>query len=154
MKEVHGIEMDSKDRIEVDINVCDLRFVASIRKNVNVSRDSLDSKNQREDDNEEEVENIDPIEEMMQQISNNEGMSRTEFIKNYFRNVNKDTKYCTACEKNFQASSLYHHLIHSHATIFPFKCSHCELRLERSSTRARHMQIFHPNAVSNPKKIS
>lgn len=146
MKEVHLIDMDFNDRVEVDLNVNSLRFVATIRK-VNTDRSTAINNNNEEIDiitQEEE----DPMEEMMQQMSNSEEMSRSEFMLTYFRNINRDTKHCSACNKNFQTSSLYHHLVHFHATFFPYKCSFCDLRLERSSTRARHMQIFHPNEVS------
>lgn len=146
MKEVHEIELDYNDRVEVDLNVNNLRFVASIRKiNNDEHRSIADNYNQ---DEEEEDENMDPMEEMMQQISSTEEMNRTDFMVTYFRNINRETKHCTACQKNFQSSSIYHHLVHFHATIFPYKCPFCELRLERSVTRARHMQIFHPNEVS------
>lgn len=148
MKEVHDIELDHNDRVEVDLNVNNLRFVASIRKintdeHRSISNNSCENNNQDEED-----ENIDPMEEMMQQMSNAEDMNRTDFMVTYFRNINRETKHCTACQKNFQTSSLYHHLVHFHATVFPYKCPFCELRLERSHTRARHMQIFHPNEVS------
>lgn len=153
MREFHEIEMDCSDRIEVDLSVNHLRFVPSIRKaNTDEHRlipNTENNSEQRSDDDE----NLDPMEEMMQQMSNSEEMSRTDFMITYFRSINKDAKYCIACNKNIQSSSIYHHLVHFHATTFPYKCPFCELRLERSSTRTRHMQIFHPNEVCNKRTV-
>lgn len=142
--------MDNNDRMEVDLNVNSLRFVASIRKHNNDDEHQRSIANFSYDtsSNEDEENNLDPLEEMMQLISNTDDMSRTDFMIMYFRNINRETKHCIACNKTFQASSIYHHLVHFHATAFPYKCPFCELRLERSATRARHMQVFHPNEVT------
>lgn len=156
MKEFHQIElMDSKDRFEVDLNVGDLRFVPTVRKNQCDDQNAVLSMIYNECSTSNE--NVDPIEEMFNQFNNEEllypdtatteGYSRGDFMTKYFKNVSKDTKFCSACNKHFQASSIYHHLIHFHASIFPFKCAFCDLRLERSNVRSRHMQVFHPNEV-------
>lgn len=156
MKDLHEIElMDSKDRFEVDLGVGDLRFVPTVRKNNCDDQNAMLSMMYNECSASNE--NVDPIEEMFS-IFNNEDLlypntsssevyDRGDFMTKYFKNTSKDTKHCSACNKSFQASSLYHHLIHFHASILPFKCSFCDLRLERSSVRSRHMQVFHPNEV-------
>lgn len=162
VKEFHGIElMDSKDRFEVDLNLSDLRFVPTIRK---LQCDDKTSLSHSMDHTESctSIQNADPIEEMFNKFneddetnfqqptnsSNPDELSRNEFMTKYFRSASKDTKHCSACNKTFQTSSLYHHLIHFHATIFPFKCAFCDLRFERSQNRSRHMQVFHTNEVN------
>lgn len=138
MIEVHEIEMDIEDNLEVDVNLYDLRFVATINKDE--EPDSLPSIVHEPD-------NMDPMEEMMHKMSNSEEMTRNEFMSKFIRNSGRDKK-CLACDKTFQQTSIYHHLIHFHATIFPFKCPFCSVRFERSYTRSRHIQVFHPNEVS------
>lgn len=139
MNEIHGIDMDSSDNYEVDVNVYDLRFEATIRNN--------------DDDNNSlpsiihDSEVLDPIIEMMNEIgSTSEEMTRTEFIENFITGIGKE-RHCLACDKTFLFTSIYHHLIHFHAVSLPFKCPFCNVRFERSYTRNRHLQLFHPKEV-------
>lgn len=158
MLEIHKIElMESTDQFEVDLNLTDLTFVPTIRKPQCDDKTTL-SHSMNHTESCQSNPNADPIEEMFSSMSNDilptngdnnsEGLNRVDFITKYFSNVSSDQKHCSACNINVSNSSIYYHLIHFHATIFPFKCAFCDLRFERTSHRTRHMHVFHPNDVS------
>lgn len=138
MLEDHGIEIDGRDSYEVDPSINDLKFVPFVKKPIEDDQMSFSSSNINDSDI------LDPMEEMMQLMPTTEELSRNEFISKYVRSVGSE-KHCLACDKIFTNSSIYHHLIHIHATVLPFKCPFCDVRFERSVTRSKHLQYFHPD---------
>jgi hypothetical protein len=143
MSQIHGISLEKTEEYEIDPDLYNLRFVPTMKKHHDEEQNYFLSLHSLEPD-----EVADPMEEMMQQFSNSEEMTRSEFIAKYISPISKETKHCSACNNKFTTSSLYHHLIHFHAVTYPFKCPFCDLRLERTTHRARHLQVFHPNEVS------
>jgi len=134
MNELHGIEIDNYDSYEVDLNLNELKFVPFVQRIPEDDQLSLPST----------VNEPDPMEEMMQLISTSEEMTRNEFMRRYIKVIGKD-RHCLACDKVFFHSSIYHHLIHLHSTILPFKCPFCDVRFERTVQRSKHLQMFHPD---------
>ncbi|KAG5682230.1 hypothetical protein PVAND_011595 [Polypedilum vanderplanki] len=134
MSTVHAIDLDGTDNYEVDLNLIDLRFEPTIRRSPD--EDSLPSIVHETDEN-------DPMEEMMQQINTGEEFSRNEFMRRFIKGSGND-RHCLACNRTFFHTSIYHHIIHFHASILPFKCPFCDVRFERSYTRNKHLQLFHP----------
>lgn len=149
MKEMHAIEVESRDEYEVDLMMYELKFVATVtgatdndyriemRESVEVDRDG-DS-----DIGVEEVE--EQFEISREENDSAEGMNRDEFVKRYIKVVNKELRRCSACERTMLKRSIYSHLMTAHATTQAFKCPFCDLRLGRAPERMRHIQTFHPD---------
>ena len=92
------------------------------------------------------LQEFDNHEEAPSALPDNEAfLTRTAFMNKYFRTTSKDQRKCLPCDKIFPKGSLHSHLVKSHATVLPLKCPFCDLRLEYSSQRIRHMQFFHPH---------
>lgn len=134
MKDLHEIEIDGTDEYEVDLCLIELKFSPFIKKS-------------QEDEQNSSLPSIvhEPEPEVPEEAEPGEGMSRDDFLSEYIKIVNKDTRRCLACEKTIQKSSMYNHLMRYHALTPPFKCPFCDLRLERAPHRIRHLQIFHPD---------
>ncbi|XP_070498880.1 zinc finger protein Xfin-like [Chironomus tepperi] len=134
MSELHGIEIDDYDSYEVDLSLYELKFVPFVQKIPEDDQLSITSSTINEPD---------PIEGMMQMLTTSEEMTRNEFMSRYIKVMGKE-RHCLACDKTFYHSSIYHHLIHLHSTVLPFKCPFCDVRFERTVQRAKHLQMFHP----------
>lgn len=135
MSEVHAIEIDKTDSYEVDLGLEQLKFVPFVQRIPEDDQLSVTSSTIIEPD---------PMEGMMQLLSTSEEMTRNEFLSRYIKVIGKD-RHCLACDKVFNHSSIYHHLIHLHSTILPFKCPFCDVRFERTVQRSKHLQMFHPD---------
>lgn len=140
MLDIHDIEIEATDEYEVDVPLTELKFIPTIKKfNIDDDQNSMSSSMV--------AENGDQLDQLASDKKNdNENeLSRDEFINKYIKNIAKDTRRCTICERSFNRSALYQHMFRFHATIYPFKCPFCDLRLERNQYRVRHMQVFHPD---------
>ncbi|CAG9806118.1 unnamed protein product [Chironomus riparius] len=135
MNDLHGIEIDNYDSYEVDLGLEELKFVPFVQRISEDDQLSITSSTVNEPD---------PMEGMMQLLSTSEEMTRNEFMSRYIKVMGKE-RHCLACDQMFYHSSIYHHLIHLHSTVLPFKCPFCDVRFERTVQRSRHLQIFHPD---------
>lgn len=135
MKDSHEIEVDDSDDYEVDFNLSELQFVPYVNKS------QEDEKNSSLPSIVHEPE----TEAATQEAPVGNEMNRDDFMAQYIKMVNKETRRCLACDRTMLKRSLYNHLMRYHATIPPFKCPFCDLRLERSPHRIRHLQVFHPD---------
>lgn len=141
MKSLHGIEVDATDSYAVDLNLDELLYVATIK------RYSGEEPNTSAVGQEESVEYVEeePEEAEPEQEVAGELMNRDTFLERYIKILGKESRRCLACDKMMLKGSMYNHLMRYHATIQPFKCPFCELRLERAPHRIKHIQMFHPN---------
>lgn len=138
MHDMHDITVDNSDSYEVDLCLGDLKFVPLITKTPEEEQNASLPSIVHEPDPEPE-----PVEEQETEQSNS--MDRDEFMTRYIRTLGKDTRRCIACDKNILKGSMYNHLMRFHAVTLPYKCPFCDLRLERSQYRLRHLQLFHPD---------
>lgn len=134
MKQMHEIEVDSLDEYEVDLKLNELKFTTGKPEASDQNNDETDIEVD-EDEGESSTNNIMP----------EGGFQRAEFMKRYIKIINKESRRCIACERTMLKRSMYSHLMTTHATIQPFKCPFCDLRLGRAPERMRHIETFHPN---------
>lgn len=138
MKDMHDIDVDNSDNYEVDLCLGDLKFVPLIKRTQEEEMNALQPSIVHEPD-------PDPEEMDEEYLESSETMTRDEFMTRYMKNISKDLRRCIACDKNVLKGSMYNHLMRFHAITLPYKCPFCDLRLERSQYRMRHLQMFHPD---------
>lgn len=136
MKDSHEIEVDSRDKYEVDLDCSDLRFLPYVTKTQD-DESSLPSIVHDQDDQEDL--------ETSSAETNVEEFTRDQFIVKFIKVINKETRRCIACDKTMLRGSIYNHLMIYHAKTHLFKCPFCDVRLERAPTRIKHLQMFHPD---------
>ncbi|CRK99722.1 CLUMA_CG013003, isoform A [Clunio marinus] len=136
MRDQHDIEIDPSDNYKVDLNLNELQYQA---KNQNFrDEDAIAVPSIIHEDEEQN-------EDELSRDEQREMLTREEFLERYITTVNRTTRKCHPCDKTILSSSIFNHLMSYHATILPYKCPFCDLRLLQNHTRIRHIQIFHPN---------